>query len=235
MERKFYDLKALDVDAKNRLVKVGISRMANKDRDGDIITPGAFNETILAKGPTGSNEIWHLTDHGWRIADSALSKYQEMGVQDDILYGVAPYRDTWLWREVAWPLYEGGDINQHSIGFRVVKEERPDPNGPRLITAVELWEGSAVLWGANPDTPVLDLVKSHIANKRESFEDRVKWICKAVKSGKYKEDESLLILELRELEELHKKTHPREGGPAPERDEDSQKLMLGLSSILAKY
>lgn len=232
MIRKIIDSKALDVDTKNRKVKVGISRMGNEDRDGDIIDFGAFDVTLAAKGPKGAQEIWHLTDHGWRIADSALSKYEEMGIDGDLLYGVAPYRDSWLWREVAWPLYEAGDINQHSIGFAIRKEIRQD-SGPRIIKEIELWEGSAVLWGANPQTPVMDLVKSHFENRKESFEDRVKWVCKSIKDGKYKDDDSLLILELKELEAFHKSV--RKGSVTQETDEHTQKLMIGMATILNKY
>ena len=227
MNVKVYNLKALDVtsntDPAKRCVKVAISQMGSEDLDGDIITPGAFDATIKAKGPSGSNEIWHLTDHGWRIADSALSKYQEMGVQGEYMYGVAPYRDTWLWREVAWPLYEAGDITQHSIGFRIVNKTMQE-NKPTLINEVELFEGSAVLWGANPNTPLLDIVKSHIENKKESFEDRLRWICKSIKSGKYKEDESLLVLELKQLENLYELN--RKASPTPETDTDAEEKQL---------
>jgi phage head maturation protease len=233
MEVKIYSLKALDVatntDPAKRCVKVAISQMGSTDLDNDIIDYSAFDATISAKGPAGTNEIWHLTDHGWRIADSALSKYQEMGKQGDYLYGVAPYRDTWLWREVAWPLYEAGDITQHSIGFRVVKQQLQD-NAPRIIQEVELFEGSAVLWGANPNTPTLDLVKSHIENKKESFEDRLQWICKSLKSGKYKEDESLLVLELKQLENLYQHTH-RKATPTHENDMEPEKMKALMDQI----
>lgn len=228
-------MKALDIDTKNRKVKVAISRMMAEDRDKDTIELGAFDLTLAAKGPKGANEIWHLTDHGWRIADSALSKYEEMGTQGDLLYGVAPYRDSWLWREVAWPLYEAGDINQHSIGFRIVRSEMNEQTGIRNIKEIELWEGSAVLWGAQPDTPVMDLVKSHFENRKESYEDRVNWICKAIKSGKYQGEESLLVLELKELESFRHLATDRKGSPTQETDRATQQLMLGMKTILMKY
>ena len=229
------DMKALDIDTKNRKVKVAISRMMAEDRDKDTIEMGAFDLTLTAKGPKGAHEIWHLTDHGWRIADSALSKYEEMGTQGDLLYGVAPYRDSWLWREVAWPLYEAGDINQHSIGFRIVRSEMNEQTGIRTIKEIELWEGSAVLWGAQPNTPVMDLVKSHFENRKESYEDRVNWICKAIKSGKYQQDDSLLILELKELDSFRQLAADRKGSPTQETDKATQQLMLGMKTILMKY
>jgi len=232
MIRKIIDSKALDIDTKNRKVKVAISRMGNPDKDNDIIDHRAFDLTIASKGPGGTNEVWHLTDHGWRIADSALSKYDELSVQGDMLVGVAPYRDTFLWREVAWPLYEAGDITQHSIGFRVVKQEIKE-GAPRLIKEVELFEGSAVLWGANPQTPTLDIVKSHLENKRESFEERIDWIVKSIKAGKYRDEESLLILELKQLDDIYNIS--RKGSSTRESDKDAQKLMMDVALILHKH
>lgn len=201
-QKKVYDLKALDVDTTNRKVKVAFSRIGNIDRDGDIIMAGAFNRTFAAKGPKGTNEIWHMTDHGWAL-DKALSKYEEVGIDGDMAYGVAPYRDSFMWREVAWPLYEAGDINQHSFGFRIVKWSRPDEKGPRYIEEVEMYEGSAVLWGANPETPTMDVLKSIYKEKKETLQDQIEWICKALKDGKYSgERESLLMLDLMQLTEF---------------------------------
>lgn len=232
--RKIYDLKALDVDTTGRKVKVAISRMGTEDRDGDIIDFGAYNNTIAAKGPKGSNEIWHLLDHGWRIRDSALSKFSELGIMGEYLYGVSEYNDNWNWREIAWPLYEKGHITQHSVGFSIVRQELQQ-DGPRIIKEIELWEGSAVLWGAQPDTPTMEVAKSHFENAKESFEDRVAYIIKALKDGKYK-DPSLLVLELKQLESMHNSyQQSRKGSETHESDIDAQKLAISMRTILMKY
>ncbi len=47
-------------------------------------------------------------------------------------------------------LYEAGLINQHSIGFSTLKSDVNQKTGVRTITELKLYEGSAVLWGANP-------------------------------------------------------------------------------------
>ncbi len=232
MDRKYINSKALDIDTKNRKVKVAISSMGDTDRDNDIIELSAFDKTISEKGPKGSAEIWHLADHGWRVADSGLSVYEELYVEGNKLVGVAPYRDTWLWREQMWPLYEAGDIKQHSIGFQVVKSERNEQTGIRIIKEIELWEGSAVLWGANKNTPTLDVVKSFMEKKKESFEDRVKWLCKAIKDGKYT-DQSLLILELKQLEDMYQISRK---GTQPEEDStEPQKMMMDMAFLLSKH
>jgi HK97 family phage prohead protease len=195
---KTYDLKALDVDENTRRVKVAIAETENVDRDNELIHPKAFNQTINRKGPKGTNEVWHLIDHNPSL-ETALGKFTELYMEGKHLVGVSEYKDSWLWREVAWPLYKGGDINQHSIGFRVIgqKEKAADYD---VIKEVELFEGSAVLWGANPNTPTMEVAKSLYKEKQESFEDRLEWICKQLREGKYDaEKQSLLILEITQL------------------------------------
>lgn len=157
-QKKYFNLKALDVDEKTKSVKVAIAEMETKDRDGDVIVPEAFNRTIKNKGPKGSNEIWHLLDHT-PTSFSALSKFSELFVEGKHLVGVSKYKqDLFAWREVAWPLYVSGDFTQHSIGFSTVKAKKKDDYNE--IQEIELWEGSAVLWGANPNTPTLGVTKS---------------------------------------------------------------------------
>jgi HK97 family phage prohead protease len=228
---KTYDLKALDVDESTRRVKVAIAETESVDRDNELIHPKAFNQTINRKGPKGTNEIWHLVDHNPSL-ETALGKFTELYMEGKHLVGVSEYKDSWLWREVAWPLYKGGDINQHSIGFRVIGQKEKGDNYD-VIKEVELFEGSAVLWGANPNTPVLDIAKSLYKEKQESFEDRLEWICKQLREGKYDaEKQSLLILEIQQLNkfksEVEKSLQQTEEVSAPDSDE------LNAAAIYAK-
>jgi phage head maturation protease len=207
--RKTFDLKALDVDKSTRQVKIAIAELESIDRDKEVFDPLAFDKSIAERGPKGSNEIWHMTDHGsdsmfgTPSLEKALSKFKELGRDGKYISGLSEYKNTWLWREVAWPLYESGDITQHSVGFQVIGEKEAKGNYS-IIKEVALWEGSAVLWGANPNTPTQEVVKSLIKNKKENAADRLAWIIKAMKEGKYSgENESLLILELKQLESLY--------------------------------
>ena len=198
----------MDVDMSKRCVKICIARMGNVDRDGDVFDSKAFNNTIRQKGPTGSNEIWHLLDHGYGIASAALSKPKELFVEGDKLVMVSPYRETFNWKDIAWPLYTAGDINQHSVGFSTINSavETKDGENIRVITEASLWEGSAVLWGANPQTPTLDVVKSWLdgveKSKQEKVGDRFNRIYKQLREGKINDDNlSLLKIEFKYLEQ----------------------------------
>lgn len=199
-ERVYISHKTLDIDTGQRQVKVAIASLETKDRDRDVFTKDAFDKTLKERGPVGTNEIWHLLDHD-KTSFSALSKFKEMGKDSGFVYGVSQYKDSYAWREVAWPLYEAGDFTNHSVGFTTIKSQPRE--GFREIQEVALWEGSAVLWGANPNTPTMNVYKSM------SFEDlqidgfsRVERIIKALKLGKYEDDshKSLLIIELKQLQ-----------------------------------
>lgn len=199
-DRKFISAKTLDLDPQTRRVKIAIASTENIDRDKDAFNPVAFEKTIKERGPAGTNEIWHLLDHD-KTSFSALSKFAELGKQGPYIYGVSQYKDSFAWREVAWPLYEAGDFTQHSVGFTTIKSLQRD--NYREIMEVALWEGSAVLWGANASTPTMNVYKSM------SFEEiqqdglsRIERIIKALKVGKYEDEshKSLLIIELKQLQ-----------------------------------
>lgn len=192
----------LDVDEASKRVKIAIAAVDKIDRDGDVFDAKAFNRTIAAHGPKGSNEVWHLLDHRWGIREGALSKATELFMEGQYLVLVSEYKNSFNWREVAWPLYTSGDITQHSVGFYTNTSE--DKKDYRLITDVTLLEGSAVLWGAQSDTPTLEVVKSFIGNLEkemtiDNIGNRFAKIYKGIKEGKY-EDLSLLNLEFKYLE-----------------------------------
>lgn len=217
-EKKYFNLKALDVDTATRQVKVAIAQMEDIDRDKDVFAKSAFDRTINAKGPKGSNEIWHLLDHT-PTSFSALSKFTEVYKEGIYVVGVSKYKDSFAWREVAWPLYESGDFTQHSVGFRTVKSEQRD--GYREITEVELWEGSAVLWGAQPDTPTMQVRKGlTFQEQSKDLQSRLNRLCKFIQSSQdIDESKSLIEIEFKQIQQqlidLENSTQPAENAPDP--------------------
>jgi HK97 family phage prohead protease len=223
IQHKVYDLKALDVDTSKRSVKVAIAEMESVDRDGDVFEKSAFDKTIAERGPNGSNEIWHLVNHERKL-ESSLGKFQKLYKEGKYIVGENSYRDMFLWKEVAWPLYERGDITQHSVGFSVLNQQKGVDHN--VITQVALWEGSAVLWGANPNTPTFEVVKSFLEQKKETAFDYMAWVIKKLKEGKYTgENESLLINELHEVSNLFM---PQE---TAHNEIEPQETALGLNDL----
>jgi len=200
-QRKTIDAQALDIDQKSRTVKIAFASMGDIDRDADVFDSKAFNKSIAERGPNGTNEIWHLLDHR-ALTTSALSKFKEVYVDMTMqkLVGVSEYRNSFAWREVAWPLYEKGDITQHSIGFTTNDAEQK--KGYTLIKDATVWEGSAVLWGANPNTPTMEVAKSvGIYKEEDELPVQIEKMIKAMKSDKWDEDaKSLFIIELKQIQ-----------------------------------
>ena len=53
--------------------------------------------------------------------------------------------------------YEEGAITEHSIGFRLIKWEADQNEDLLMLTEIALYEGSGVSWGANQETPTIDV------------------------------------------------------------------------------
>lgn len=202
--KKIFDLKALDVDQKTKSVKLAMAELETVDHDEDLFDPLSFDRTVKERGPNGTNEIWHLLDHTQK-SFSALSKFKELGREGKYITGVSVYKNSFAWREVAWPLYEAGDITQHSVGFEIEREDTKSMKGVRIIREVKLYEGSAVLWGANPNTPTMQVVKA-LMNLDEDRDitapEKIDEIVKSIRKGRFDDDHSLLIVELKRLQYL---------------------------------
>lgn len=222
-EKKIIDCKALDVDHSTRQVKFAYAKVDEIDRDQEIFDTNAFTKSIQENGPTGSNEIWHLLDH-YGNSFSALSKQSEVGMDGQYLYGVSKYKDSFAWREVAWPLYESGDFTQHSIGFTTLKDEK-NSAGIRIIKEARIFEGSAVMWGAQPDTPVLQLFKSEFDEEMDPDEliySRFERAIKRLKEDKFSDgNKSLLLIELLQLQNQFLTIAQKATKPDPEKGHKS--------------
>jgi HK97 family phage prohead protease len=171
-EIKNIDGGILDVDDKSRRVKVILNRTEVKDSDNDIISKDAFTRTLKHRGPQGKGLIWHLTDHNPSLK-SAIARFKELYMEGNDLVGVTDIPAT-TWGNDVLELYKTGNINQHSIGFKANDKEPNKDGGYTLIKEVSLYEGSAVLWGANEYTPTLSVSKS--LTKQETVDEYAKTV-----------------------------------------------------------
>lgn len=190
----------LDVDSKSSRVKVAISRMGNLDFDNDVIDKTAYNRTIKERGPKGANLIWHLTDHVASMKN-AIGKFSELTTEGDYLVGITDIPETTLGKDMLI-MYEAGHINQHSVGFKTVQSDiqnKGKENEYRLIKEIFLYEGSAVLWGANSDTPTLSVGKSLTKEQQQeqyfSTLKEINNLAKVLRTGKLS-DATLELIEI---------------------------------------
>jgi len=200
---KNYTLKSadgtiIDIAPETRTVKACWSRIGNLDLDNDIIVASAFTKTIAERGPLGKNMVWSLVDHRADMAHT-LGKPKELYIEGDMLVAVTDLVETEC-GEDAIKLYEAGLINQHSIGFSTIKSEYDSQTGVRTITELKLYEGSAVLWGANPETPTLGF-KGEYKNTKETLSLRLENLIKAFRGGTFSDDTfALMEIQIKQIQ-----------------------------------
>ncbi len=232
IENKSYNDMILDIEPETRTVKACWSRIGNVDLDNDIIVAEAFTKTIKERGPKGKNMIWSLVDHKADMAHT-LGKPKELYIEGDMLVAVTDLIETEC-GEDAIKLYEAGLINQHSIGFSTLKSDVDPKTGIRTITELKLYEGSAVLWGANPETPTLGF-KGEFKETKENLSLRLENLIKAFRGGSFTDDTFALMeiqikqiqAELLTLEIAETITQPEESvEPTPAVEEKSNEEVL---------
>lgn len=234
IEYKSFVNQPLDIDTTGKRVKIAISKMGNEDNDRDVIVPGAANKTLKERGPSGTNQIWHLADHTPSLK-YAFGKFSEMGIEKDYLWGLSTYKDNSTWRE-AWPLYESGDITEHSIGFSIPKNGSKKEGNIRYITEIKLYEGSSVLWGANPNTPTLFVGKSlNLAQKTDFIHREMDYLIK--NCDRLDEDNiSLFRIKLEQVQTLladfTKDTNPAAQGALDPGSDDASKHIAARIKLI---
>jgi HK97 family phage prohead protease len=183
----------IDMDDQSRVITVYYSAFGNVDSDGDIITPGAFTKTLMENGPQNKNRVWHLFNHS---TDKPIAKPFEM-VEDNFgLKARVKMPNTTLGNDT-YELYKEGHITEHSIGFQTMKAQAK--SGYNEITEIKLFEGSSVLWGANSNTPTVD-VKS---NFKSEVIDEISKTIKSLRNGKFTDETfELLELKLKQLQQF---------------------------------
>jgi HK97 family phage prohead protease len=200
-EIKNIDGGIMDVDDKSRRVKVVLNRTEMKDHDGDVIAKTAFDKTIKERGPKAKGLIWHLTDHNPSLK-TAIARFKELYMDGQDLVGVTDIPNT-TWGNDVLELYKTANINQHSIGFKTIKNEAKEDSQfgkYNLITEVMKYEGSAVLWGANEATPTVSvakaLTKSEMIDEYAKNIEELNKLSKLFKSG-HLSDECFELLDMK--------------------------------------
>lgn len=179
-----------------------LSAFDKLDSDSDIIRRGAFKKSIQERGPGSSSnrKIAFLRFHNWEMP---IGKFLELREDATGLYAVAQLSKSTDGMN-ALADYQDGVIREHSIGFRYIQDKIKfieDDNlasgGFYEINEVALFEGSAVTFGANEFTNVVDVAKSEgVESVAKKIHDEINIIGKALANGSGT-DERLYSLEMR--------------------------------------
>lgn len=223
----------LDVSTETRQVKVAIASFNNLDRGKEILHPGAATRTIKERGPQGTNEIWFMGDHDYTLS-KALNKFSELYTTQDHIVGVATIGKTTFGNDVM-EHYQNKAINQHSFGYSEINAPVNAKTGIKDLYEVAIWEGSAVLWGMNPNTPVLKGLTGQQAI------DKLDILLKCWTNGKYTDEFfgliKMQILSIKQyvsdLEIKANATDEHSKHTATSADDD--KIKSALQSILNKH
>lgn len=190
LQYKSYQAEVKDLDLKDRVVTGYFAKFGNVDADGDVITKGAFTKSLAENGVNGKNRIVHLYQHD---VYKPLGKPHVLKEDNYGLYFESKIVDTSYGTDVL-KLYDAGVINEHSIGFSVMKGDSKKEYYE--INEVKLYEGSTVTFGANEDTPFLGF-----KGQFDKAQDYIKKCQKLLKNGNLTDDTFYLLeYQLKQLE-----------------------------------
>jgi HK97 family phage prohead protease len=195
-------LEIKDLDSENRKVVVYLAKFGNIDSDNDMFVKGAFSKSLQERGPqsTSNRKIAFLRHHNWEMP---IGKFLDLSEDDNGLYAVGQLGRSTL-GEDAFKDYEDGIIREHSIGFQYIgdktrwmEDSTMEKGGYYQLGEVKLFEGSAVTFGANEMTNVVEVVKSEgKAAAIDKITNELDICIKALSKGKGT-DERLYELEMK--------------------------------------
>ena len=181
------------VDSDSRLVRGYFASFNTLDSDGDIFVKGAFAKSIQERGvnSSGNRKIAHLAFHDMKrpIGDIQVLQEDEMGLYFESKLGTHQDGEDML------KMYREGEIREHSVGFQYMPDKMEEKDGVWYLKEVKLFEGSAVTFGANENTPVIKSAEDFQARLDTLAEER-EVLMKLFKS---KDSGDLIELEFRKL------------------------------------
>lgn len=195
-------------DSESGIVEGYFSGFNNVDSDNDRILQGAFSKSIQEHGPqsTSNRKIAHLAYHDTRRPIGVIQELKEdsTGLYFRSKMGSHTEGQDFL------KMYQEGIIREHSIGFNYIPDKiKAVEEGDQTIwdiAEVKLWEGSAVVFGANSETPNLSIVKSQedLNKHLEEINERMEVFIKALTDDKLSQKyNDLFVLELMQLKQQY--------------------------------
>jgi len=207
MLTKGFDIGFKDADTTKGIVTGYFAMFGNKDLDGDIIERGAFSKTIQERGPNGKQLIKYLLDHD---KYKVVAKLQVLQEDEKGLYYEGKIGSHAAGQDFM-KMVESELINQHSFGFKTIKEQYDQQVKANRIKEVFLYEGSAIQFlGANPETNQIGL---------KSFDDYFAKLEKFIRTTDCT-DETIQQLELK----LHSLTALLKPDNTTSKDQEAEKI-----------
>ena len=165
------DATEFNFDSEKGIVTFYASVFNNKDSDGDIIAPTAFNKTLQHP----ERIYWYL-NHNPKDERIGILTFQITAkglfctgkINMDSSFAQEVYKQYKFFQENNQPL-------EHSIGFEIIKR---DDNKTEIITEIKLWEISTLTsWAANPmaltqNVKEMSMITDRMVFQNETFENK---------------------------------------------------------------
>lgn len=168
-KRPNLDISVKDVDTVSRRVKGYLAAFDNVDSHRDIIKKGAFTKSLNERGVSSSSnrKVAHLYQHDM---NRLIGVFEELREDEKGLYFVSKMLNTTEGNDRLIE-YQEGALREHSIGFKYVsdKMEHEEKDDVWILKELNLFEGSAVTFGSNSETPYLGSFKS-----TDTLQDKLK-------------------------------------------------------------
>jgi hypothetical protein len=125
---------------------------ARRDLGGDVIEPGAFAETLRARGGAAGLRVLFMHDPKEPIGTLELAREDGRGlmVRGRLIPGVRRAHEVYA-------LVKAGALDGLSIGFKPVRARRDPVAGVRRLIAIDLWEVSLVTFPLMPEARLFRL------------------------------------------------------------------------------
>lgn len=161
------DFKRADIDGSFE----GYASLFNREDLGrDIVLPGAFRESLSARGPRG---IKLLFQHD---ANQPIGVWTTLEEDSRGLYAQGRLMpDVCKAREVQ-ALMRAGALDGLSIGFKTVKAQRDRMTGVRRLQKIDLWEISIVTFPLLPEARVTSTKKKPFASAPPTEREFERWL-----------------------------------------------------------
>ena len=119
-----------------------------EDMGRDIVLPGAFRDSLKARGASGIRMLYqHKPDEPIGVWESLREDARGLLARGRLMLAVARAREVLA-------LMRAGALDGLSIGFRAVTGKRDAKTGIRRLARIDLWEISIVTFPLLPDARV---------------------------------------------------------------------------------
>lgn len=149
----------------------GYASLFNREDLGrDIVLPGAFRDTLAARGTSGIRMLFqHNPAEPIGIWEALHEDAKGLFTRGRLMPTVARAREV-------LSLMRGGALDGLSIGFRTVKAHRDRLRGVRRIEKIDLWEISVVTFPLLPEARIATFKSRPFAKRQPSEREFERWL-----------------------------------------------------------